>query len=348
MGQILKSASEKTPLNLDADIGIKAWAIPGCRTINAIDRLVQKNFLIRVENGLGDQACTEPAIRFALKRFTDCKISVESLNPSLFQHLPLHGNFHIKDLDQKTRDHYFNFQAMFDPDHLAWEFICHMTIHCVNYPALNMWRSELPMAERNIVLVPNDIDQVAAEVIDPKTDIVIHPGRNWQSKTPGTEFWNEVINRILSSGARPVIIGGGTAIDQKRSTSDVNVEGCLDLRDLMSPMETTAVLQKAKVILTNDSGPLHLAASGHAWIGFISTVKHPDYITHWRVNPYGLNEYGWRMESLGLGGMYEILNFNPNHNDLMIFDKCDPDLLKSWLPNPMAFADWGLGRLCED
>lgn len=345
MGQILKAANDHQPLNIHGTIVMPCVAIPSCRTHHAIEHGIDKNFLIRAFGGIGDQVCAEPSVRYAINHFPDCEVSVESLNPDLFQHLKLKGNFNEKDLTPEQKDQYFCFQSMFGSDHLAWEFLCHMIVQCVDYPALNMWRCQLPTQERNVVLIPHEQQREVARAINPKTDVVIHPGRNWQSKTLPVEFWDKVIQYLVSHDSRPILIGGRSVFDDKGGTVDVDTTGCIDLRNLLAVMQTTAVCQTAKVVLTNDSAPLHLAASGEAWIGFISTVKHPDYITHWRKAPWDEVIYGWRMKNHSKGGMWETMNLNPNHTSPIFFDKCDEELIRKWLPDPIEYAQWALEKL---
>jgi len=69
-------------------------------------------------------------------------------------------------------------------------------------------------------------------------------------------------------------------------------------------------------------------SSGRCFIGFVATCKHPDYISHWR---YG----GWsyRMNNLGLGGMWNIIDHCPNKKDEIKVDEVDSDILRSWLPD---------------
>lgn len=347
MGQILKATEDNTPLNKHGNMNIPAWLIPSFRTHYALENKIDKKFLIRSFGGLGDQVCAEPSIRYAIKNFKDCEISVESLTPELFGHLPLKDNFHEYQLTHEDRDKYFCFQSMYDTQHLSWEFLCHMIVNCVDFCSLNMWRCNLPIKERHIVLLPKEEQLNWAFLnIDPTRDVVIHPGRNWPSKTFPKWFWDDVINYIIKKGGRPVLIGADV-LQGRGGTVDVNPQLCLDLRGKLSVMGTVAVLQRAKVLLTNDSAPLHLAASGDAWIGFCSTVKHPDFITHWRRTDHGSDsvEWSWRMKDFASGGLYESINLNPNHTREIFFDKVEQAQLESWLPNPAEYASWAIERL---
>lgn len=347
MGQILKAANDNKPFNLNGTIIMPCIAIPSCRMNYAIQENKEKNILIKVDNGIGDHICAEPSIRWAIENFKGCDISVCSLHPEIFQHLDLKLNCHMDNLAEKDRENYFMFEAIYHPDHLASEFMIHMVSHCVDFTSLNMWRRQLPVDDRNVILVPTlKQKQVAVDIRE--RDVAIHPGKNWQSKTIPSDFWNTVIAKLIKGKARPVLVGGQNFVDKSQNgTVDIITEGCLDLRDKLSIMETVAVLQATPVVLTNDSGPLHMAASGPACIGFISTVKHPDYITHWRRkgNSVSINEFGYRMRNFSKGGMWEELDFTPNHTYKMIFNECSEEKIRSWLPDPIQYAEWAIRRL---
>lgn len=345
MGEILKAANDRLPFNIHGTMVIPTIGIPSARVMHAIENGIQNNFLIKSFNGLGDQVCSEPAIRYGIERFKGVEFTVESYNPELYQHLSLKGNFKYGDLTESERSRYFAFKTQFEPDHLAGEFFLHMFMNCVDHPALNMWRFQLPVEDRNVILAPVGEQLIYSHGVNSKTDVVVHPGRNWKSKTFPKEFWDKVLSRLKEQGARPLIIGGKCVFDDKGGTVEVDTSGCVDLRGIMSVMQTTAVLQSARVVLTNDSGPLHLAASGSAWIGYISTVKHPDFITHWRPNLHGKNEWGWRMENHSLGGLWETTDIAPNHNNCMQWGEMDHELMMSYLPDAIAYADWAFEKL---
>ncbi len=110
----------------------------------------------------------------------------------------------------------------------------------------------------------------------------------------------------------------------------------------LSIMESVALLQTANVLLTNDSAPLHMAASGDAWIGFVATCKHPDMITHWRNG-----QWSWRMKNHGKGGIWDVLDHCPNKAETLEAENVGAELLTSWLPDPVAFANWALDKSKE-
>lgn len=311
---------------------VPVMLIPSMRSHIAIQNGCERNILINTWGGLGDQVCAEPAIRYAMKHFHDCKFTLASEKPDLFQHLKFERVFDLNK-EQPIWDQYFVFRTIHDTDHIQWEFMSHMLIQAVDYCSLNMFRLMMPIADKEIQLEPRPLSTELYARIPTTPWCLVHAGRHWQTKTFPKTFWDTVLEGLKSRGVTPILIGANT--DDNRGTVDVNTEGCVDLRNQTSINDLMWLCKNAKVLLTNDSSPLHLAAAGDAWIGFIATCKHPDYITHWRQG-----QWGWRMKNFGRGGMWDLQNYCPNVAQKVEVDKVDPEILASWLPDPAEFAEW--------
>jgi hypothetical protein len=331
---------EQTKKALSTDqVVLPLMQIPTFRTSLAIQNGVHKNLIVKTWGGLGDQICTEPTLRYMLKHFTDCKISLAAELPELFSHLKFHKVFDLKE-STPVWENYLVFQTITPQTDLTWEFMSHMITHCVDFTSLCALRCQLPNAEKEVILKPLADAVKMADLKIPENAIYIHAGKHWQSKTFPKDFWDSVLNEILLRGGKPVLIGANT--DDNRGTVDVDTSGCLDLRNKLSVLESIWLLQRAKVLLTNDSSPLHMAAPGDAWIGFIATCKHPDYITHWRKG-----EFGWRQKNFGKGGIWDIINHNPNAESEVTAEYVKPEILRSWLPDPSEFAAWAVSKTKE-
>ncbi len=317
--------------------------IPTFRTSYAIQQGVEKNLLLITWGGLGDQICSEPTLRYALKTFKDCDISLASECPQLFTHLKFKRVFDLNS-ERPIIENYLPFEMIRNTDSLTWEFMSHMLINCVDYPALCAFRCQLPVADREITLVPSDDDKAAVShalidysYLDTKKIVVIHPGRHWQSKTFPKHWWDGVIKALWDDGIKPIIIGAN--MDDNRGTVDVDTTFAYDLRNKLTIMQTVALLQKSAVLLTNDSAPLHMAASGNAWIGFFATCKHPDMISHWRQG-----KWSHKMENLSVGGIWDLLHYCPNKPEKVEAENVG-DNLEKWLPEPASVASWAIERI---
>ncbi len=332
-------------LALNSILAVPAFNIPNARTAIAHEAGVERNLLFVTWGGLGDQICAEPTLRHALKKFPNCKVSLASEQPQLFRHLKFDETFDLKRV-QPLWDKYLCFRTIEEQaKSLHAEFIGHLLTNCVDYVSICALRCMLPVAEREVKLEPSEeVRDAVADSVDLSQPLVaVHAGKHWQSKTFPKDWWDAVLGRLIQLGCVPVLVGADT--DDNRSTVDVNTDGCIDLRNALGIMESVALLQQVGVLLTNDSSPLHMAASGDAWIGFVATCKHPDLISHWRAG-----QWAWRMKNFGTGGMWDLLDFCPNKGDKeseVSAEFVPEETLRSWLPAPDAIAGWAAERQKE-
>lgn len=318
-------------------ISIPFMQHPLFRTQYAIQNGVERRLMFKTWGGIGDQICAEPTLRYALKKFQDCEIFLASENPELFKHLPFKRVFNIKE-ETPNYNNYLCFETITPPDdsNMVWLFFSHMLVNCVDFPSMCALRLQLPVEDKEIKLIGDKPDFL--EVADVRGSVVLHPGRHWQSKTFPKEFWDRIIAGLLVRGIKPILIGGDA--DDNRGTVKVNAEHCLDLRNKLSIMQSVWVLQNSPVLLTNDSSPLHMAASGDAWIGYIATCKHPDMITHWRHG-----QWQWREKNFGKGGIWDVIDFCPNKKQSVEAEFVPPELLLSWLPEPTEMVEWAAEKV---
>lgn len=309
--------------------------MPHFRTALAMQDGVEKNLLFRTWGGVGDQICAEPTLRWATKNFASSKVSLSSEIPDLFSHLNFHKVFNEKEVRPRFED-YLMFETITPPDdtNLVWQFFSHCLTNCVDFPALCALRMQLPIKDREIFLMGTKPKSEIIEQIEGNA-VFVHAGKHWPSKTFPKDWWDETIKELLGAGLRPVLLGADT--DDNRGTVDLDASACVDLRNRLTISESVWLLQRAKVLLTNDSSPLHMAASsdplfagtGHCHIKYIATCKHPDFITHYRKG-----KFQYREENLGLGGMWEFLDHSPNQDKDVRVDQVSEETLRSWLPTP--------------
>ena len=307
---------------------------PLFKTEYAIQRGVERNLLFKIWGGYGDMICAEPTLRYALKMFKDCNISIAAEVPELFRHLPFKRVFDLRE-ETPNYDKYFVFETITPPDdtNLVWAFLSHMLVGCVDFPSLCALRLQLPVEDKEIRLdpeFPGNAEELSQHL---RGGVLVHAGKHWQSKTFPSGFWNQVLLSLQLHGLTPILIGADA--DDNRGTVDVNTRGCVDLRNKLSINDSVWMCQNASVLLTNDSAPLHMAASGDAWIGYIATCKHPDMISHWRHG-----QWKWRERNFGKGGVWDLVDFCPNKKQKLEAEFVDPAILASWLPDPAEYAEW--------
>lgn len=341
------------PLDPAGIIGVPAWMVPSFRIAKAAESGCRFNILIRAHGGVGDVICSEPAIRYAREHFKQSEVSLLTPYPELFRHLQFKevwANPHGAPDPGIDLSKYLMFQTIDVTNELANEFVCHALMSGVDYASLNMWRLVLPNHQKRIILQPTGGEYDKARSLNDSNDVVLHPGKTWKSRTFPKQWWDGVIQGLIANELRPVIIGG--VIDNGRaSTVDVDTTGCLDLRSKQTLMETVAYLHLSNVLVTNDSSPLHMAATGNTHIGYLSTVKHADHLTHWRMpdvspRPPAIKQpvYGWRMTNFSKGCLWEDIDVGPNNLKPVHVDGCEITDLLRWLPKPEDVVSWCVSR----
>lgn len=328
----------------ETNVLLPGMQIPTFRSQVAIDRGVGNRVCFRVWGGLGDQICSEPTLRYALKTFKGCEIFLATDKPELFEHLKFSAVFDLRK-GQPDWVNLLTLDTMREPSDLTWEFASHMLVNCVDFASICSMRSMLPVEDKIVQLKPPKPRGAIHDLIFEKNLVYVHPGLTWQSRTAPKWWWDRVLVKLISAGLLPVLIGAKPA--GKQTTVDVNALGCADLRGTTSLMETVWLLQHAKVLLTNDSAPIHMAATGNAWIGFLSTCKHPDFVMHWRRDERGAASWCYRMKDLSLGGAYQLYDICPNKVEAVEAEDVG-EHLENWLPEPESFAQWAIEKYDRD
>lgn len=311
----------------------------------------KQNILAYIGGGLGDQVTAEPALRYALDKFKDqLDISILAHNPSLFSHLKFKEIFTVNGPAPEfskyiMRGTYPLAEDGQTPKENIMLSICSMNTNPVDFCALQLMGWELPFDNREILLTGVKPEQKHERYADPmkaldKSAIIIHPGisgkSGWNSKDFPVKWWDDVVDCILRMGAIPIIIGQDS--DANGVAKLTTRSGAIDLTNKLNIKELIYVLQRCKVLITNDSLPLHIAASrepegggGDAWIGYIATAKHPDFLMHYRHG-----KLGYRMKNLSTGGVWKKPGIITDAKT------CTEEEMNSWLPQPSIVARWAI------
>ncbi len=141
-------------------------------------------------------------------------------------------------------------------------------------------KAGIPIRDRRCVL---KVDANAAGKVDglmkergliEQQFIIIHPGGNWKLKRWPAENFTLLIRRLMNDGYKVAITGssGDQELAQKIAVDlpeqPVIFTGKLSLKELM------AFMQKSKLVISGDSGPIHLAgAVGAPTIGIFGPTR---------------------------------------------------------------------------
>jgi heptosyltransferase I len=99
-----------------------------------------------------------------------------------------------------------------------------------------------------------------AEAIAGRKLAVLAPGTTWHTKHWHVEGFTEVARHLQRQGFAVVLVGAGRDVVRCRAIHAACPD-CLDLSGRTTPGELAAVIARAAVCVTNDSGPMHLAVA---------------------------------------------------------------------------------------
>lgn len=100
--------------------------------------------------------------------------------------------------------------------------------------------------------------RLRAEGVPPETVLVgVHPGSAWPTKRWLPERFAELCRRFEKAGERVVLIGGPS--DRALCGELAKASGALDWSGRTSLDELKALMPRLSLLVTNDSGPMHLA-----------------------------------------------------------------------------------------
>jgi ADP-heptose:LPS heptosyltransferase len=270
------------PSNIIRDIiekDIRQWQVDGP------EYKYQRNILIKLSAGLGDQIESEPVIRYVRKIYPDANISLATHHPSIFKHLEKQN---IKVYDYTTWEGINDAVIIMENNPSEKNSINRLTqvlFHPTDFSSISMLRRTLPNIEKSINLTVDiaDVESVMNLLKDKNKDkkiVVVHPGKWWPSKTFPVQWWQSVVD-LLSEKLTVVLIG--KTLSEKQGFLDIKTpEDGFDFRDFTTLGENVALISLSQVTLSNDSSPIHIAGAFDNWIVTIPTCKHADHILPWR------------------------------------------------------------------
>lgn len=169
---------------------------------------------------------------------------------------------------------------------LAWAFYTHrVPVGTLEQHAVDRYRKLLeaigcPAEPVEFPLMVQDQDRAKVQELigDHSPYAVICPGANWLTKRwPADRFAQLVAPLQVRHGLRTVVAGGSG----DRELGD-KIVGAMNLCGKTSLMELGALMEGARVVVTNDSGPMHMAAA----------LKRPLVSVFGPTNPVRTGPYG--------------------------------------------------------
>lgn len=201
-------------------------------------------------NSVGDTLCAIPTIKH-LSKIYDKNIHVFTYQPELLKNYPyitLTDNYNVVDDDLLIES--------FRPD----KFV-HTRTDIRQLHAISSGFQLLP-EELDIQFYPD-----AYEPIEnlPENYIVIHPSKTWPSRSWEKNRWQNLIDRLNSINIPVIVIGKDSSeigtYDIKKPVYDLNIKNGLNLVNKINIHQTWHIINKSSMIITMDSGILHLAGT---------------------------------------------------------------------------------------
>lgn len=130
---------------------------------------------------------------------------------------------------------------------------------------------------------PQDAMQWAETVAPKEPFAVVNPNARWDTKRWPEEKFASLIKELHDKyGLLSVITGGGEDVERGRAISQMAGDCAIDLTAKGGFGELAAILKKATVMFTNDSGPMHLSVAVGTPVVAIFGPTNPH-----RTGPYG-------------------------------------------------------------
>jgi len=110
-------------------------------------------------------------------------------------------------------------------------------------------------------LVPGPLRPGLALAVGSGTLVGLHPGSKWPTKRWPAPRFAELARRLSqATGARIVLVGTGQEAGICAEVAKA-APGCVDLAAQTSAADLLALMSRLSLFVTNDSGPMHLAAA---------------------------------------------------------------------------------------
>jgi lipopolysaccharide heptosyltransferase II len=121
------------------------------------------------------------------------------------------------------------------------------------------------------------------EQLEKTTTVVLHPAARGETKRwPADRFAQLADGLILKTGARVILVAAREQIAHVAEVTARLRGGALNLAGATGLLELAALLKRASLMISNDSGPMHLAAAlGTPVVGLFGPTDPR------RVGPYG-------------------------------------------------------------
>jgi ADP-heptose:LPS heptosyltransferase len=286
------------------------------------------NIFIQVSGGLGDQVCSKPSIiELRENIYPDANIIIETHYPYLFNDIDVKCYKHGEYVSNFENPHY-KMQSFPDTKSALFSLLSTMECNLSDYCSIALLKRILPMNKKNIKL-PYDETKIKdllditklKNIDDLKNMILIHAGKNWETKTFPSIWWEKIINGLIEKNVKVCLIGKNGETDDETGVVKVNIpSNAINTIDLLNLPQLITLIGTSKILLSNDSSPIHIAGAFDNWIYLIPSIKHPDHIL-----PFRKGSLNYKSQSLYKKLVIDDFNIKPNMTKDIVMDKMNND-----------------------
>ena len=160
--------------------------------------------------------------------------------------------------------------------------------------------------DKKIELYPSNddykyIDNILSDYkLEDKKIIAIAVGSKWYTKMWPTEYFNDLIKKLVERNDIQVVLVGGKDELELKIYNDKKI---INMINKTSLLQLAALISKSDVLLTNDSSPIHIASAFDTYILAIfgATVKGLGFYP-WSQNSEVIENEGLPCRPCGLHG----------------------------------------------
>jgi ADP-heptose:LPS heptosyltransferase len=257
-----------------------------------------KVLLVVSPRSIGDAISHTPLVKEFKRIYPDTTIDVLTVFPDLFRWNENVNNV-IPMQDGSNSNIFKRYDAVYTPfDTKGPYHPYHMLCHSVDFVSYGMFRKFLKPEHKQYEVFytyqdVNKLDEIT-EGIDLERDniILIHPHKAyWETRTWDMQNWQNIVDKIKTNFPQHKIISIGGSRDSHLSTSKmenrVELNGCIDLYNKLSLLETLALMDFSRTLVTLDTGPLHMAGASRINIACAFTVVNSLYRLPYRDGIFG-------------------------------------------------------------
>lgn len=248
-----------------------------------------KNILVILNAlGMGDALCFTPALRKLYQAYGR-KISIQSNYQFLFQNNPyVDKNFSFSDNVNLNEYEIFSCfeQEMYGKKYNA---LTYKKNHCADVRRSCAFDLgfDLIKEEMKLDFFPNE--NCVYDIKSLGNYICLHTTSNWKNRTWSEENWQNLVNLLENLNINIVVFGkdyeemvfDGSKIIKKCFLP--NGKNIIDFtNDGSSLSDLWYLINSAKMLVTSDSGPLHLAGTTDTWIIQLGSARNPEFSAPYR------------------------------------------------------------------